>query len=60
MSDHTNFSSIGPAVWPGISNIYIYTNVLFYYIDFISKKYSSLAKSTIKDLKLLQILHQSS
>ena len=26
-------STIGPAVWPALDNIYIYTNVLFYYID---------------------------
>ena len=28
---------IGPAVWPAIGNIYIYTNVLFYYVDYIIK-----------------------
>ncbi len=30
-----NFSPIGPAVWSAIRNIYIYiyTNILFYYID---------------------------
>ena len=28
-----NVSTIGPVVWAAIGNIYIYTNVLFYYID---------------------------
>ena len=28
-----NFSPIGPAFWPARRNIYIYINVLFYYID---------------------------
>ena len=28
-----NVSPFGPAVWQAIGNIYIYTNVLFYYID---------------------------
>ena len=32
MSVKKNFSPFGPAVWPTIGNIYIYTNVLFYYI----------------------------
>ena len=31
ISVHKNFSPIGPAVWPAIC-IYIYKNVLFYYI----------------------------
>ena len=28
-----NYSPIGSAVWPAIGNIYIFTNVLFYFID---------------------------
>ena len=28
-----NSSPIGPVVWPAIDNIYIYTNVLFYFIE---------------------------
>ena len=30
-----NFSSIGPAVWPAIRNIHIYTNVLFFIQVFV-------------------------
>ena len=29
------FSPLDPAVWPAIRNIYIYTNVLFYYTDIV-------------------------
>ena len=36
------FSTISPAVWPAIRNIYIYiyTNVLLYYIDLFKNKKS--------------------
>ena len=33
LSVQKNFSPIGPAVWPALGNIYIYTNVLFYHLD---------------------------
>ena len=34
MSVHKKIQpKFGPAVWPAIGNIYIYANVLFYYID---------------------------
>ena len=35
MSVLKRFRPIGPAVWPAIGKIYIYSNVLFYYIDIV-------------------------
>ena len=43
-------SPFGPAVWPAIHSIYLYTNVLFYYIDNKAKIISDIIINNIDNI----------